>query len=251
MENMLQNDMKEDDALAGVCWVCAKRSTFRYDRLYSNGVDVNWRERLVCAGCGLNNRLRLSAQLISQIAAKSSSIYLTEQVTPLAGYLARSFKKVTMSEFLGEAAVPGALNAVGIRHEDITSLSFGDGCFDHVLSFDVLEHVPDYRKALKEFYRVLKSGGGLMLSVPFSLLSERNIVRAQIAQDGTLEHLLPPEYHGDPVDPQGGILCYYHFGWQLVEELREIGFQEARVESYWSRAFGHIGDEQLIIVARR
>jgi SAM-dependent methyltransferase len=251
MENTLQNELRRDGVLAGVCWVCARNSDFHYDRLYSNGVDVNWRERLVCEGCGLNNRLRLSAQLIAQMASKNSSIYLTEQVTPLARYLSRRFRKVTMSEYLGDGVASGSRNSLGIWHEDVTSLSFADDSFDHVLSFDVLEHVPDYTRALKEFHRVLKKGGTIMLSAPFSLLSEGNITRARIAPDGSIEHLLPPEYHGDPVDPQGGILCYYHFGWQLVEELKGLGFNDVRVESYWSRAFAHIGNEQLIIVARR
>lgn len=241
----------EESVLAGHCWVCSRKQAFLYDRKYSDGVHVNWRERLVCPRCGLNNRLRLVAQLIGCVASKGASIYLTEQVTPLAGYLAHRYRKLARSEYLGDGLAPGIVNSRGIRHEDVTALSFGDRSFDHILSFDVLEHVPDYRAALAEFGRVLKDDGSLILSAPFGLLLEKNVVRARIAPDGEVEHLLPPEYHGDPVDPQGGILCYYHFGWELLDDLEAAGFREARVDAYWSREYGHIGDEQLVIVAAK
>ena len=41
-----------------------------------------------------------------------------------------------------------------------------DGTFDWATTFTVLEHVPDDRMALKEIHRVLKPGGGLIVSVP-------------------------------------------------------------------------------------
>jgi len=46
------------------------------------------------------------------------------------------------------------------------SLPFDDGTFDAILTFDVLEHVQDVKKALNECYRVLKPGGRLFLVFP-------------------------------------------------------------------------------------
>lgn len=242
----------EESVFAGQCWVCSRKQAFLYDRKYSDGVHVNWRERLVCPRCGLNNRLRLCVQVIERMAPKGVSIYLTEQVTPLAACLTRRYDdRLAKSEYLGDGFTSGSVDARGIRHEDVTALSYGDRSFDCVLSFDVLEHVPDYRAALAEFGRVLKDEGSLILSAPFGLLSEKNVVRARVAPDGSVEHLLPPEYHGDPVDPQGGILCYYHFGWELLEDIRAAGFREARIDAYWSREYGHIGGEQLVVIATK
>jgi AhpD family alkylhydroperoxidase len=253
LEQQLAEQLGADQqgTLEGECWVCSTKRAFIYDHKYSDGNRVNWRERLVCSSCGLNNRLRLCVQLIERMASEGASIYLTEQVTPLATYLARKYRNLAMSEYLGDGLASGTVNARGIRHEDITALSYSTGSFDNVLSFDVLEHVPDYRSALAEFARVLKDGGSLILSAPFGVLTEKNLVRARIASDGQVEHLLPPEYHGDPVDPQGGILCYYHFGWELLEDMKATGFKEARVEVYWSREYAHIGDEQLVIIATK
>ena len=85
MEDALQSQLvgQKANAIAGVCWVCAKVQNFYFDRKYSGGIRVNWRERLVCKGCGLNNRLRMSMQISEQMAANEKSSNLTEHVTPL------------------------------------------------------------------------------------------------------------------------------------------------------------------------
>ena len=49
----------------------------------------------------------------------------------------------------------------------VMELPFVDHSFDVVLCTEVLEHVPEPVKTLKEFHRVLKPGGHLILSVPF------------------------------------------------------------------------------------
>ncbi len=47
-----------------------------------------------------------------------------------------------------------------------TAIPLADTSFDTVVSTEVLEHVPDPLKALREMYRVLKPGGHLILSTP-------------------------------------------------------------------------------------
>lgn len=47
-----------------------------------------------------------------------------------------------------------------------TDIPLDDAGFDTVVSTEVLEHVPDPLKALREMYRVLKPGGHLILSTP-------------------------------------------------------------------------------------
>jgi ubiquinone/menaquinone biosynthesis C-methylase UbiE len=58
----------------------------------------------------------------------------------------------------------------GVRAElvrgDAQELPFADGCFDKVLMSEVLEHLPDDLRALREAYRVLRCGGVLAISVP-------------------------------------------------------------------------------------
>lgn len=51
---------------------------------------------------------------------------------------------------------------------DITNIQYPDGTFDVILCSHVLEHIPDDRKALSEFFRVLKPGGWAILQVPIA-----------------------------------------------------------------------------------
>lgn len=50
---------------------------------------------------------------------------------------------------------------------DAACLPLLDRSIDAVLCFEVLEHVRDHRRALREFSRVLKSDGVLLMSIPF------------------------------------------------------------------------------------
>ena len=51
---------------------------------------------------------------------------------------------------------------------DITAIPATDASFDAILCSEVLEHVPEPTHALDEFTRLLKPGGVLILTAPFS-----------------------------------------------------------------------------------
>jgi SAM-dependent methyltransferase len=163
--------------------------------------------------------------------------------------LSRAFENVTGSEYLVSECSLGSKTIKNIRCEDLTRLSFTDGQFDFVLSFDVFEHVPDYRKAFRECRRVLRKGGVLFFTIPFDLNSYRNTIRAEMLPDGTVRHYLPPEYHGDPLR-KGGCLCFRHYGWECLDEVKQEGFSEAYACLYWSLEYGYLGGEQILLMSR-
>jgi hypothetical protein len=51
---------------------------------------------------------------------------------------------------------------------DVTNIQFPDHSFDVVYCSHVLEHIPDDRRAMREFQRVLKPGGWAILLVPIT-----------------------------------------------------------------------------------
>lgn len=51
---------------------------------------------------------------------------------------------------------------------DVTDIQYEDGSFDVIYCSHVLEHVPDDRKAMAEFHRVLKPDGWAILLVPIT-----------------------------------------------------------------------------------
>jgi len=56
---------------------------------------------------------------------------------------------------------------------DIAAIPQPDASFDVVLCTEVLEHVPDPYAAIREFARLLKSGGELILTAPFGSLTHQ------------------------------------------------------------------------------
>jgi len=255
-ERSLIPDNKNNFFINGFCFVCKREVRFLVDFKYCYQIDnkkiPNWRERLVCPRCKLNNRLRATIHIFHLICKPEidSKIYITEQTTPLYKFLNKKFKNLVGSEFLGDSIPYGSENINGIRNESLTSLTFNDEEFHFILSFDVLEHIPDYKKALKECLRCLKKGGVFLFTVPFIINSRKNLIRAKISDSGEIIFLKEPEYHGDPVNPDG-CLCYYHFGWELLNEIREIGFSKVYSLLYWSDYYGYLGGDQVIFYAQK
>ena len=53
-----------------------------------------------------------------------------------------------------------------VRKGDVCNMPFADAQFDLVLATDIVEHVQNDRKALREIYRVLKPTGRAIITVP-------------------------------------------------------------------------------------
>ena len=61
-----------------------------------------------------------------------------------------------------------------VKKIDATKVPFSDEKFDFVIANHILEHIPNYSKALSEFYRVLKPGGVAILQTPYSKILKNN-----------------------------------------------------------------------------
>lgn len=233
----------------GYSYPAQREVDFYVDWQYSFGGRINWRERCICPVTNLNNRLRASLHFLDMELAPypCDAIFLSEQVTPLYDHLKKLYPHLIGSEFLGANVEPGQIDSRGVRHENLTALSFPDCTLDYVLSFDCFEHFPDFLQAFRECARVLKPRGKMMWSVPFAVTQKRNTIRAVI-EGGAIRHIHPPEFHGDPLSAEG-CLCYQHFGWEMLEQVCDSGFSKTYATMYESHHFGYIGEGQLLFVA--
>jgi SAM-dependent methyltransferase len=110
--------------------------------------------------------------------------------SPLQPYRFREYKAVLVASFTSKAGRvlevgcgPGryasfskAEDYVGVDigwspdvRASAVALPFRDGCFDRVVMMDVIEHVADVDRVLSECWRVLRTGGLLMILTPNTL----------------------------------------------------------------------------------
>lgn len=239
----------------GYCQCCEKNALFLADWQYSDGTAPNYRERLFCNHCGLNSRQRFILHYAKNILKgrnEISKIFCYEQTTDFYRHLTKRMNNadVTGSEYLGGDKTSGEI-INGIRCEDALGLSFKNESFDIIISNDVYEHVPAVSTALHEAYRCLKKDGKLIFSLPFYMHDKVSRQRAFIDDSGRTVHLLPEQYHANPVSRKGS-LVYYDFGWDILNFCKEAGFKDAYIVAYYSMMYGHIGNgAQFIFCAEK
>lgn len=82
---------------------------------------------------------------------------------------------------------------------------------------------------------MLRPGGHLIATFPFTDAAE-TLLRASLSQDGSIVHHMEPEYHGDPIG--GPVLCFQHFGWDVLDLVRDAGFSRVRMVMPWAPEHG-------------
>lgn len=239
-----------DQLIAGYCAICNKQTQFRLGaELWHPSHGFFYREALSCASCTLNARMRAALHYARDVIKVdvNAHIYVTERVTALYDFVKRIYPNTIGSEFLPGVALGEIEN--GVRCEDLTQLTFEGDQFDAVFSFDVLEHVPDYRAAAREIFRTLRSGGVLLLTAPLCMDRKLTVKLAQLRNDGTIDHIYEPSYHGNPLGPPS--LCFSDFGWEVLDAFREAGFLNPKAILYYDPALGYAGQPQPLIVAKK
>jgi SAM-dependent methyltransferase len=106
----------------------------------------------------------------------------------------------------------GQIDYVG----DICNIEVADATFDVILCTEVLEHIPEPIRAVKEFARILRPGGELLLTAP-----------------------LGSGLHQEPFHFYGGYTPHWYRRF-----LKEVGFEDVRIESNGG-FFSFYGQESL------
>ena len=105
----------------------------------------------------------------------------------------------------------------------LDDLGFADRPFDRIICIEVLEHVPDDRRAVAELARVARPGARFVLSVPTSerVISEQE--RASFAAPKELAHVRAG-YRADELRT-----LLESAGWDVAEVAPVFGFWEDRL----------------------
>ena len=176
---------------------------------------------------------------------RDAGVYELSSRGALVRYLRHRFDRLYVSEFFDD--LPPGESRHGVPCQDVQELRLPDGSFDLVTSTEVFEHVPDDRRGFREVHRVLRPGGRFIFTVPLRDGGE-TLERATLAADGTIIHLIPPEFHSDRIRGGRKVLAFRTYGRDICARLAEAGFQSA-IRTVEEPRHGISG--QSVIVAMR
>ncbi len=202
--------------------------------------DRNYRENLIARRLNARQRALLDFfyETFEHRDANELRIYAHEALTSLAMVLRARYPRFIGSEYASDDAGRGWLFPIPAL--DASTTGWPGSVFDAVLSADVLEHVPDIDALLRETVRVLKPGGHFLATFPFACNDEQTSIRARL-ENGTITYFSPPEYHGNPVDPEGGSLVFAIPGWDIIAQCEAAGFRRAEMLFWMSARQGIAG----------
>ena len=94
------------------------------------------------------------------------SAYIEADVQSVGVDLSLQDLRTTREKFADFDEPDNSAKSFALSSANALELPFADNTFDKVICSEVLEHIPDYRGALREIERVLKPGGLFCASVP-------------------------------------------------------------------------------------
>ncbi len=204
---------------AGICPVCEQSVQFTADGPY-------FRNTLYCSHCKTLPRHRALFHVLKSYCPnwRTSNIhesspgwdYASQRLfNQCPGYVASQYDP---NHPMGSVVPSPQMHAKKFRCEDLEKQTFGDGEFDVVITQDVFEHLFAPDKAVAEIARTLKPGGIFLCTVPIILKTKPSRRRAKLV-NGQIVNSMPPEFHGNPVDPRGSIVTI-DWGYDIVSYLQ-------------------------------
>lgn len=201
----------------GLCYRCGRETPLHVDFEFGGdplAARPNWRERLVCQVCGLNSKMRGLLHVLREVVVPKSGarVLVWELKDELTDALRSKFDDVT-----------GLIGGVGLPE------AAGRPVYDCLVAVDMFERERDLEEVIAGSLALLSPGGGMVFSAAFLSDRERN-------------RLLPG------VEPDE---ARREFGWAMLQSFRDAGFEDVVAHFFWSRAFGYLGREQVVFVARK
>jgi len=246
----LEASLKADTPFRGFCSICNSWEPFTISPPTTEW--INLRNRILCNRCGFSGRHRASYQAMAASPAwQNGTVLVMEAVTNYYRLLSSRFPRVIGTEYLADDMLPGQIGEFSgqmIRHEDMMNMSFDTNSLDAIYHGDVLEHIPDMVKGLKECYRVLKPGGELVFTVPFYSERETTLIRAEIIDGKRIDHY-PPAYHGNPLSNEG-VLVFSEPGLNFLDLLSSMGDWSSYAGLAYSVVHGYFSDNHPRRISR-
>lgn len=194
----------------GICPCCDRKTTFVAHNAW-------YRDHYVCASCGSIPRERALMFCIELFFPdwRDSVIHESSPGDRGASCKLRAQSRSYIASQYFPDVPPGTLHQ-GWRCENLEKLSFADSSIDLHVTQDVLEHIFDPAATFREIARSLRPGGMHIFTTPLVNKERPTEVCAKLKPDANIEHLLEPEYHGNPVSEKGSLVTH-RWGYDICE----------------------------------
>ena len=234
--------------IEGVCPICERRTVYEADGPY-------FRNTLTCPTCpggGSLPRERAVALALNETRPNWRSLAIHECSPSTRGIspkLQLQCANYVATNYFPEK--PFGEIVLNLRNENLERQTFADASFDIVITIDVFEHLFDPAAAAREIHRTLKPGGVCISAFPVSKHQWEGLRwRARLGADGTVEHLAPAEYHGNPISPEGSLVTV-DYGYDLHQLFAEWAPFDVRVLRFADRRAGVLGEFTDVVVCVR
>ena len=138
----------------------------------------------------------------------------------------------------------------GVRCENLERQTFKDELFDIVVTQDVMEHVFHPDQAYREIARTLKRRGFHIHTTPIYKDQTKTRICARLHSNGSVEHLEPPEYHGNPIDTNGSLVTV-KYGYDLADLIAEWTNMDVEIRRFNDRTHGIVAEFTEVVICRK
>jgi len=206
----------------GTCAPCLRRAIFtsptaHWARELDGRAIADWAEALAC-DCAdrLSNRAR-------------AVVHFAQSLVGLAPWTRLLLFGPSHDCHARLARMVGATIAIE-GMPNLLPLAAEDGAFHLVVAVECFHRIPPLPAVLVELRRVLAPGGSLIFTAPFLTHAAHSVSYPN----------LPPKLLRQTA---------HDFGWDLLDWLREAGFDHAQAHTYWSAELGYLGPFNMIFHA--
>lgn len=126
-----------------------------------------------------------------------------------------------------------------LRNEDLERQSFPDNTFNCVIHLDVMEHLYDPFRALREIERTLVPGGRCFFTTP-TYPGRARSEQVAFKEGSVLRVVGEPEYHGNPQSPEGSLVTW-RYGYDLPYLIAKTTAFDVEVRRWYSRTKAIMG----------
>ena len=208
----------------GYCDICEHEVEFSAAKPW-------FRDFLFCPNCGSIPRERALMQVLKRYCPDYRKRHIHES-SPLdrgvSQRLRMKCRQYSASQYFPDQPLGSFSEQYNARNETLEAMTLADASVDLVITQDVMEHVLEPAAAFREIARILKPGGAHIFTVPLVRKSEPSRPRATRNPDGSVNYLLDPQYHGNPVDSKGALVTM-DWGYDIVRAIHEASGMPSQI----------------------